>query len=95
MEKNAENTGELRISTGIRKLWLNEDEVGVAKLNAASREIYEVAEVEMELYNQEILDEYPFEDGVLHEDLDEWILYPLEGWLAISTKHVVFCIIEG
>ncbi len=89
VEKNAKNTGELRISTSITRLWLNEDEEGAAEINAALREIYEAAEVEMEVYNQEILDEYLFEDGVLQEDLDEWLLYPLEEWLAISTVNYV------
>ena len=92
VEKNAKNTGELRISTSITKLWLNEDEEGAAEINAALREIYEAAEAEMEAYNQEILDEYLFEDGELQEDLDEWLLYPLDEWLAISTENYVAAI---
>lgn len=89
VEKNAKNTNELRISTSITKLWLNEDEEGAAEINAALREIYEAAEAEMEAYNQEILEEYLFEDGALQEDLDEWLLYPLDEWLAISDENYV------
>lgn len=89
VEKNAKNTNELRISTGITRLWLNEDEEGAAEINASLREIYEAAEAEMEAYNQEILDEYLFEDGVLYADLDEWLLYPLDEWLAISEENYV------
>lgn len=87
VEKNAKNTNELRISTSITKLWLHEDEEGIVKINAALREIYEAAEAEMETDNQEILDEYLFEDGVLQEGLDEWLLYPLDEWLAISNEN--------
>lgn len=89
VEKNAKNTNELRISTSITKLWLHEDEEGAAEINAALREIYEAAEAEMEAFNQEILDYYLFEDGVLQEDLDEWLLYPLDEWLAISMENYV------
>lgn len=87
VEKNRENTGELRISTSITKLWLKEDEEGAAKINAALREIYKEAEAELEAFNQEMLDGYLFEDGVLREDLDEWLNFPLEEWLALITKN--------
>ena len=89
VEKNAKNTGEIRISTSITKLWLNEDEEGAAEINAALREVYEAVEAEMETYNQEILDTYLFENGTLSEDLEEWLLYPLEEWLAISEENYV------
>ena len=87
VEKNSENTGELRISTSITKLWLKEDAEGAAKINAALREIYEAAEAEMETFNQEMLNENLFEDGVLREDLDEWLPFPLDEWLAIIMEN--------
>ena len=87
VEKNSENTGELRISTSITKLWLKEGAEGAAKINAALREIYKAAEAEMETFNQEMLDENLFEDGVLREDLDEWLPFPLEEWLDIIMEN--------
>lgn len=87
VEKNAKNTGEIRISTSITKLWLNDKEEGAAEINAALREIYEAAEAEMEAYNQEILDEYLFEDGVLQEGLDEWLAISTENYVA-SIEYV-------
>lgn len=87
VEKNAKNTGELRISTSITKLWLNEDEKGASEINAALKEIYEAAEAEMEAYNREILDDYLFEDGVLQEDLGEWLAISTENYVA-SIEYV-------
>ena len=87
VEKNAKNTGELRISTSITKLWLNEDQEGAAEINVALREIYEAAEAEMEAYNQELLDEYLFENGELHADLDEWLAISTENYVA-SIEYV-------
>ena len=89
VEKNYENTGEFRISTSITKLWLKEGEEGAAKINAALREIYKEAEAEMEAINQEILDEYLFEDGALREELDEWLSYPLDEWQTLITENYV------
>ena len=82
VEKNRENTGELRISTSITKLWLKEGEEGAAKINAALREIYKEAEAEMEAFNQEMLDEYLLEDGALREDPDEWLDLITENYAA-------------
>ena len=57
------------------------------EINAALREIYEEAETEMEAYNQEILGEYLFENGVLQEDLDEWLAISTENYVA-SIEYV-------
>ena len=57
------------------------------EINAALREIYEEAEAEMEVYNQEILGEYLFENGVLQEDLDEWLAISTENYVA-SIEYV-------
>lgn len=87
VEKNHENTGELRVSTSITKLWMKEGEEGAAKINAALREIYKEAEDELEAFNQELLDAYLFEDGALREDLEEWLPYPLDEWLNFITEN--------
>ena len=89
VEKNAKNTGALRISTSITKLWLKGNEEGVAEINAALRGIYKEAEDEMEAFNREVLEYYLFEDGVLRENLEEWIFCPLEEWLTFTTENYV------
>ena len=88
VEKNYENTGEIRISTSITKLWLKKDKEGAVKINAALKEIYKAAEAELESDNREILDGYVYEDGELREDPEEWLYgYTLEEWLSISTEN--------
>lgn len=83
--KNAESTGDIRISSYMCKLWLKEGEDGAGQINAAFQEIYEEAEAEMEKFNHELLEDYLFEDGMLSKQRVAELTYSLDEWLDWTT----------
>lgn len=82
VEKNTENTGEARMSTGITMLWIKEEQAGDWDINAALNKIYAEAEAELEEDNRFLMEDYSSGEESDREWMDEWLAALYERYQA-------------